>query len=192
MEEVIEMEKMKEMTEKAGGAPVRERRITKRDMTALMEAFAPLISSVARRYEGRGAEFDDLKQEGCLALLQIARRANKRQFLRTLSRTLPGRVRDAAKRMRGGSNTVSLYETTPGTEDTPLCETLPDPRAEERMESAELAATIERSLSAREYATAYALAEGRTYDEIAARTNATKQAVANRVRRIRQRLSALS
>jgi RNA polymerase sigma factor (sigma-70 family) len=159
-------------------------------MTALMEAFAPLISSVARRYEGRGAEFDDLKQEGCLALLQIARRTGKRQFLRTLSRNLPGRVRDAAKRMRG-REAVSLYDAAPGAEETPLCETIPDPLAEERMESAELAATIERCLSAREYATAYALAEGRTYDEIASATNATKQAVANRVRRIRQRLSAL-
>ena len=38
---------------------------------AELEAYAPLVRSVAWRYAGRGAEFEDLVQEGCLALIVL-------------------------------------------------------------------------------------------------------------------------
>ncbi|MDL2264283.1 sigma-70 family RNA polymerase sigma factor [Synergistaceae bacterium OttesenSCG-928-I11] len=175
-------------------APKGPRRISRRDICALVEAFAPLIAAVARRYEGRGAEFDDLKQEGYVALLQIARATNKRHFVQTLARTLPGRVRDAAGRMRHADGTLSLYapvSDAEGTDETLLCETIADPDAGERTAGVELRAAFDTGLTAVERATAHALAEGHTYDEIAAETNATKQAVANRVRNMRRKLAML-
>ena len=68
---------------------------------AELEAYAPLVRSVAWRYAGRGAEFEDLVQEGCLALLVLIPRCPDRRWLaRYLKTNLPGYVRDAAARMR--------------------------------------------------------------------------------------------
>ena len=199
MEDMLVMTEAKRMEHRDGSdresnTPVGERRISRRDLSALVEAFSPLIAAVARRYEGRGAELDDLKQEGCVALLQIARATNKRHFVQTLARTLPGRVRDAARRMRHADGALSLYEpvsNAEGADETLLCETIADPDAEERTAAVELRAAFDTVLTAIERATAHALAEGRTYDEIAEETNATKQAVAKRVRSMRRKLAAL-
>ncbi len=187
----------------AARAPKGERRISRRDLSALVEAFAPLVTRVARKYEGRGAELDDLQQEGWLALIQIARATNKRRLVQALARTLPGRVRDAAARMRRAPGTLSLDEPASGAggsggsddPDAPLIgETIADPRTGEEAARIERAAAIGvclGGLTEAERATARALAEGRTYDEIAAETNATRQAVANRVRNMRRKLAAL-
>ncbi len=113
---------------------------------------------------------------------------------------LPGRVRDAAARMRRAPGTLSLDEPASGAggsddPDAPLVgETIADPRTGEEAARIERAAAIGAclgGLTEAERATARALAEGRTYDEIAAETNATRQAVANRVRNMRRKLAAL-
>lgn len=155
-----------------------------------------------KREEPRGAA-KGARQEGWLALIQIARTTNKRHFARTLAHTLPGRVRDAAGRMRRAEGTVSLDEPAgwagsgegAGDSDAVLVgETIADPRAEEGLAAVEAASAVDACLAVlteTERATARALAEGRTYGEIAAEANATRQAVANRVRNMRCKLAAV-
>ena len=110
---------------------------------AELEAYAPLVRSVAWRYAGRGAEFEDLVQEGCLALLVLIPRCPDRRWLaRYLKTNLPGYVRDAAARMRkpitnGGETMTEELEATLG-------------RDEERYEETELRETLERLLTRKE------------------------------------------
>ena len=90
---------------------------------AELEAYAPLVRSVAWRYAGRGAEFEDLVQEGCLALLVLIPRCPDRRWLaRYLKTNLPGYVRDAAARMRkpitnGGETMTEELEATLGRDE---------------------------------------------------------------------------
>ena len=109
---------------------------------AELEAYAPLVRSVAWRYAGRGAEFEDLVQEGCLALLVLIPRCPDRRWLaRYLKTNLPGYVRDAAARMRkpitnGGETMTEELEATLG-------------RDEERYEETELRETARTPAHAR-------------------------------------------
>ena len=129
---------------------------------AELEAYAPLVRSVAWRYAGRGAEFEDLVQEGCLALLVLIPRCPDRRWLaRYLKTNLPGYVRDAAARMRkpitnGGETMTEELEATLG-------------RDEERYEETELRETLERLLTREELDITQALVEGFTQAEIAQR-----------------------
>ena len=69
----------------------------------LLVKFTPLVRATAFRYTGRGAEFEDLLQEGYLALIILIRRCTDRQWLAAyLLNRLPGYVRAAASRIRGG------------------------------------------------------------------------------------------
>lgn len=165
----------------------------------LIERFTPLIMKTARRYEGRGAEREDLEQEGRLALIVIASACAGDDIRAMLASRLPAMVRDAAERMtrRGRPGrpqkrkSVSLSETATDGE-AELGETIEDPCAARMMEGAELAADIERSLTPEEMDIARSLAMGMTYDEIARREGVTRQAVWNRVRRMRRKLSGIS
>ena len=148
---------------------------------AELEAYAPLVRSVAWRYAGRGAEFEDLVQEGCLALLVLIPRCPDRRWLaRYLKTNLPGYVRDAAARMRkpitnGGETMTEELEATLG-------------RDEERYEETELRETLERLLTREELDITQALVEGFTQAEIAKGLGVTQQAVAARVKKIRAKL----
>lgn len=168
----------------------KERRMSRRELGALMEEFTPLVRAIARRYEGRGAENEDLRQEGYLALVDIARSTNKRQLLKRLSRSLPGRVRDAAARMRAPAGVVSIHEET-GEDGMELGDTITDVSVEREADAAELRAMIESRLDGGELELAEALRSGATYDEIAAREGVTRQAIAARVRRMREKLSGV-
>ena len=66
-----------------------------------VRAYKPLVKAVAKRYQGRGAEYDDLVQEGCLALLILVPKCPDPQWLACfLKNHLPGYIRDAAARLR--------------------------------------------------------------------------------------------
>ena len=67
---------------------------------AELEAYAPLVRSVAWRYAGRGAEFEDLVQEGCLALLVLIPRCPDRRWLARYPQNQPSGL--CAR--RGGEN----------------------------------------------------------------------------------------
>ncbi len=66
----------------------------KYDMESELRRFRPLVTATARRYAGRGAEFDDLVQEGYLALLELVPRCGDPERLPLfLKNRLPARVR---------------------------------------------------------------------------------------------------
>ena len=106
--------------------------ITKEDFDAA-QAYMPRIRALAGRYCGRGADFDDLVQEGVLALASLcARHRNERRsddLALYLWFRLPARVRDAAARMRRPDRNDSLEALTEA--DVPF--ELPDPRDDYRL-----------------------------------------------------------
>ena len=67
----------------------------------IIRAYRPLVLAVAGRYQGRGADFCDLEQEGYLALLILVPQCPDMNWLAYFLRCrLPGVVRDAAARLR--------------------------------------------------------------------------------------------
>ena len=158
------------------------------DVSALVREFAPLVRRVARRYEGRGAEREDLEQEGYVALIEIARRFGAREMARCLKRHLPGYVRDAAAKMWRSASFVSLSDDEGG--ESPLADLLPDARAEQDVSAFELMDALERFLPQEDMALARALAGGMTQEEIAAITGETRSTVGRRIARVRKRLCA--
>ena len=70
--------------------------------------YTPLVRSLAWRYAGPGAEFDDLVQEGYLALLRLLPRCRDEKTLPAfLAKALRRALRDsAAKGWRRGRKTV--------------------------------------------------------------------------------------
>ncbi len=55
-------------------ASVTDGRLARHDRNSLVEAHMPLVRSMARRYEGRGAELEDLVQVGAIGLLSASER----------------------------------------------------------------------------------------------------------------------
>ena len=158
------------------------------DVSVLVREFAPLVRRVARRYEGRGAEREDLEQEGYIALIEIARRYGTKEMALRLKRHLPGYVRDAASRMWRPARFVSLSDDEG--EETPLADLLSDARAEEDVSVFELMDALERYLPKEEMALARALGSGMTQDEIAAVTGESRSTVGRRIANLRRRLCA--
>ena len=69
----------------------------------IVESYTPLVKATACRYQGRGADYEDLVQEGYLALLFLIPKCPDMKWLaHFLKNNLPGIVRDAAVRMRRG------------------------------------------------------------------------------------------
>jgi RNA polymerase sigma factor (sigma-70 family) len=158
------------------------------EIGALLREFEPLVRYAAHRYEGRGAEFEDLLQEGCLALVTIARRTAKRQMAYRLASLLPAKVRDAAARMRRRDGIVPLETES---EDEPLEFYIPDERAARDFEEVEIAAVLESLPDETDRVIARASMDGQTRDEIARALGVTKQAVAYRLAGIRKALGNL-
>lgn len=154
-------------------------------LRALLREFAPLVHRVARKYEGRGAEREDLVQEGSLELIAIARRCTRKQMASVLSRRLPGVVRAAANRMRRpkGSRSIDAKD-----ESAPGGIPIPDRRAARDFEEIEIADLLERLLDEADRAVAKAAMDGMTQMEIAAALGLTQQAVSKKLKKIRETL----
>lgn len=144
--------------------------------------FMPLVKATARRYEGRGAEYEDLVQEGCVALMRLAPTcADARWLPAFLKNRLPGCVRAAAARLRDGR--------ARGTTDLECIEeTVSDADVEQSYEAAELRSAIERALLPDELDMVQALTEGFTQAEIARERGVTQQSIAARLKKIRRKL----
>jgi RNA polymerase sigma factor (sigma-70 family) len=154
---------------------------------ALVAAFAPLVRSVARRYEGRGALREDLEQEGYLALLKLARRVSQREcFSRVLWNFLPGMVRDAAARLRWGERDVPLAEGGEcggaDAEDGPPAADIPDERAPRDYGEVELRAAIDALGEAPDRVIATSLADGLSLGEIAGLLHIDRKTLRKRIR----------
>ena len=149
------------------------------NMEQELERFQPLVKATARRYEGRGAEFDDLVQEGYVALLELIPRCGEPGKLPLyLKERLPARVRAAARR-EWRHNGLSL-EDIEGTGEEPADleePSFPDPLVE--------------TLGQKEKKIAELLTEGFTQKEISEQFGISQQAVSARVKKMRQKLQPL-
>lgn len=136
--------------------------ITAEDFTAA-QAYMPRIRALAGRYCGRGAEFDDLVQEGFLALASLCARhrheGRSEDLALYLWFRLPARVRDAAARLRRPDRGDSLealaeadvpFEPADPRDDYRLCElraSLP-PEGQELLRSLSPYATVSEAAQA--------------------------------------------
>ena len=149
------------------------------NMDQELERFQPLVKATARRYEGRGAEFDDLVQEGYVALLELIPKCGDPGKLPLyLKERLPARVRAAARR-EWRHNGLSL-EDIEGTGEEPADleePSFPDPLME--------------TLGQKEKKIAELLTEGFTQKEISEQFGISQQAVSARVKKMRQKLQPL-
>lgn len=158
--------------------------IEAKEMEKIALEYSPLVKAAAARYQGRGAEYDDLVQEGYMALVVLAPQCRERRWLPLfLKNRLPCRVRDAAARMRkwrasGDEVLLEEIEETAGADD-------------EKYGEAELRETLRRLLSRDELDLTQALVEGFTQAEIARTLGISQQAVAARLKKIRDKLRPL-
>ncbi|MDR0616828.1 MAG: sigma-70 family RNA polymerase sigma factor [Synergistaceae bacterium] len=162
-----------------------------RRIDALVAEFAPLVRRVARRYAGRGAEREDLEQEGYVALISLAKRVTNDAYIaRELSRFLPGMVRDAAGRMRWRSGVVRLNagEDASGDDDSGGI-SIPDARAASDYDAAELRAAIEALPDEEERKIAFALSEGSSFGDVAELIGVGRKTLRKRIRSLWRNLA---
>ena len=138
--------------------------------------FRPLVVATAKRYAGRGADFDDLVQEGYLALLQLIPRCPRPELLPLyLKKRLPGRVRTAARReWKRDDLPLDSIEGTTSEPATPPHEPITE--------------NLGNILNEKERHLAALLIDGNSQKEAAARLGITQQAVSARIRKIRNKL----
>lgn len=154
------------------------------EMARIARDYTPLVKSAAAKYQGRGAEYEDLVQEGYMALVVLVPQCRDRKWLPLFLRNrIPSRVRDAAERLRGRANgggevLLEAIEETEGAED-------------EKFGEAELRETLRRILTKGELDMTQALMEGLTQAEIARELGISQQAVAARLKKIRGKLRPL-
>ena len=144
--------------------------------------FMPLARRLARMYAGRGAEYDDLAQEGFIALRALAQRWYAERPAQSLNlyvwNRLRGMMRDAAERLRRGSLHDSLDEKLEvGGFD------LPDSDGFAEFDLLESLPPGDRELALK-------LAGGATQKDLAAADGISQQAVSKRVAALRRKLRA--
>ncbi len=152
----------------------------------LVSEYTPLVRSLARRYYGRGAEFDDLVQEGYIALLVLIPKCPDMTWLAAfLKNNMPGYVRNAAARLRTRSDAACevLLED--------IEETVGEDESQKRYSEAELREMLRAALTADELDMTQALMEGFTQKEIADTLGLTQQAVGARLKKIRAKLKGI-
>ena len=149
----------------------------------LIVMYAPLVKATARRYAGRGAEYEDLLQEGYLALLILNKKCTDKQWLTAfIASRLPGYVRTAAQKLRGLRTKTNLIDI----ED--LQEILHDVTEEERRRLFELIYMLRRNLLPGEFIMANDVMEGCTQNDLAEKYHISQQAVSARIKKIRTKL----
>lgn len=161
---------------------IKETNYNHAEMENLLTQYTPLVKALAAHYKGRGAEYDDLVQEGYLALLRLIPKCGDRQWLAAfLKNHLPGYVRNAAERQRRKENISGL--------DEDFDDFLPDERSREERGEFELDETLVRALTEAELDIARLLLDGRTQRELAEKLEVSQQAVGAKIRRIRNKLT---
>jgi RNA polymerase sigma factor (sigma-70 family) len=156
------------------------------EMAGLIRQFTPLISMSARKFEGRGAEREDLAQEGYLALIEIARRSTKRRLAYRLSSGIPWRVRVAASRLRRPEAEQPLDVAEEREEASELL--VRDEQSAWEFQELEIFDAIDRLFYGLNLAIARSAAMGLTQREIAESMGVRQQAIASRLAKIRSKL----
>ena len=148
--------------------------MSERQHEKVLKAFRPLVEATARRYEGKGALYEDLVQEGYLAVLDLYPRCSDKDYLaKYLKDRVPARVRSAARREWRISG---------------RCEEL-DPEEYRGAFHPEFPWTLwvaEKLLNERDREIARMVYSGHTQKEIAEKLGLTQQAVSSRLSRIRE------
>ena len=144
--------------------------------------YRPLVIACAKRYAGRGAEFEDLVQEGFMALLELAPLCSDDQWLpQFLKNRLPGRVRDAAQKWWRSSGNIDIEEV----EQTPHEPHGDHAHHSEEIETADL---LQRNLKQEDIALFRQFLQGRSQSELARSKGVTQQAISRKISRIRKQL----
>ncbi len=149
-----------------------------------MRAYRPLVRSVARQYRGNGAEFDDLCQEGCLAMMKLVDKCTSEKNLALfLQMAVKRAVRDAARRLRWKERPADLepYEELAEPEDLPAVYEAP----------IEIELLLKQLPDARDRQLVFRLVEGATQTEAARELGLTQQGVSARLGHIRRTLAPL-
>ena len=149
----------------------------------LIVKYEPLVKATARRYAGRGAEYEDLVQEGYLALLILNEKCTDKEWLTAfIARRLPGYVRTAAQRLRG------LRRLTNFADFDTAADCVIDPSEIERRLLFEILEILRRKLRPGEFIMACDAMDGWTQSDLAGKYNITQQAVCARLKKIRAKL----
>jgi len=150
------------------------------EIDTLITQYRPLVESLARRYAGRGAEAEDLAQEGYVALLTLIPKCRRRDALPLfLKKSLPRAIRDAARRLRRVSHSEVPIEAND----------LEDERALMHDGDAQLAVLLLAESLIRDQKDRHLislLTEGYSQKEAAATLGMSQQAVSARLRRMRR------
>jgi RNA polymerase sigma factor (sigma-70 family) len=167
--------------------------VTRKQAARILEERSKMIGIFARKYAGRGAEREDLVQEGYLSALRMIKKRSKKHLKKALDNCLMGMVRDAAERMRYRDGTVQLSQCDGEDGETSLLkmENLADERAEEEAREIEIRCDLERILGPDELKIAILLVRGHTHAEIARDMGISQQAATMKVKRIRAVLECL-
>jgi RNA polymerase sigma factor (sigma-70 family) len=161
-------------------------RASRRQIEEFLSASSETVSRYASRYSGRGAEYEDLEQEGYLAILSCLREYSKRETRRRLGSSLKGIIRDRAAKQRRRENTVRLSQCDDDSDEALLKEEhIADAASAGDFSLVELFDALERVLKSDDMRVAGMLMDGWTQAEIARRFNVTQQSISKRIARIR-------
>ncbi|MCM1330077.1 MAG: sigma-70 family RNA polymerase sigma factor [Ruminococcus sp.] len=158
-------------------------------VTVLISRYLNLVRKKAGLYSGSGAEFDDLAQEGFLALIGAADSFDPDRgtgFAAFAEVCVANGIKNAAKRLSRGAD-----ETLNGVSDGNGQENSPESIWFEKEEAAGMYEKISELLSKKEWDIFKLYVGGATYEEIAESLNIPKKSVDNAVFRIRKKLKAL-
>jgi RNA polymerase sigma factor (sigma-70 family) len=163
------------------------------ELLELVEAYEPFVGKIAYRYGGRGAEVEDLKQVGYMALTVLARRISRKKLGLALSNFMPGIVRDAAASMRYRGGDVRMPSRGDDGDDSDELgiQAVEDRRAEDDRDGIELMDTLERLLAPSDLTIAKRLLQGFSQSDIASELRVSQQAISRRLVRIRSLIGCL-
>ena len=149
----------------------------------LIAKYEPLVKATAKRYVGRGAEYEDLVQEGYLALLILNEKCTDKNWLTAfIASRLPGYVRTAAQRLRG------LRRKTNFADFDTAADHVIDPSEIERRLLFEILEILRRKLRPGEFILARDAMDGWTQNDLASKYDISQQAVSARMKKIRAKL----
>ena len=150
----------------------------------ILRRFEPLVRATARRYAGRGADFDDLVQEGFLALWLALPRCRVPEALPLfLKQSVDRAVRHGAARLRRPDSWVQEAEEEEGDEGREF----PSDRTREELE----AWMVLDALEEEDRVLVTVLAAGGTQAEAGRALGLSRATVGFRLGRVRRRWGAL-
>ena len=147
-----------------------------RECEDVLKKFRPLVEATARRFADNGADFDDLVQEGYLAIMELLPRCRNKKFLpKFLKLRVTARVKARASKWWRSFKRSDEFD--PERHSPAYLEELPWTRW-----------VAEGVLPERDCRIVRLLEAGFTQQEIAEDLGLTQQAVSFRVGRIRKKL----